>query len=188
MTERYMQKRKPLRDYEDQILQIRTALVMAYPNCFVAKGQPKRPLKIGITKDLLAEVRATYPGLSVKMVKRFMTDYCRGNNYLKEMKPGAARVDLSGAFAGFVTKEAAVIARDRLRELEKRQAARDKAKKKTFRPKLTAVQKAEADLKCLLDADYAAEMSDNRYHTSGRKAEAKRAIAEARAKLEALLK
>lgn len=84
------------------ISQIRTAMVMQFPNCFAAKGQPKKPLKIRIDRDIFQHGRAAYPDLSRKLISAFLRDYTGGLNYHRCMIEGAIRVDLNGEPAGKV--------------------------------------------------------------------------------------
>ncbi len=84
------------------ISQIRTAMVMQFPNCFSAKGQPKKPLKIRIDRDLFEYGRVAYPELSRKLIAAFLRDYTGGLNYHRCMLQDAVRVDLQGEPAGKV--------------------------------------------------------------------------------------
>ena len=165
---------------QQEILQVRAAVVHEFPNCFVPKGAPKRPLKIGIVKDLLAAGREAFPDLSVRLIKAFLTDYCGGPNYHKAMVKGAVRVDLNGSFAGIVDDSAARFARDRIASINGELAAR-KARRALTR--LTPLQRKRADLERLERAQFAAERSDNFYFSSGRKAKDDAEIRKVRAEL-----
>lgn len=77
----------------------RAALVAAFPACFAAKGQPKRPLAIGIHR---AAVDRGVPGLSASQIRRTISEYCRGLRYALAMEAGGPRYDLDGNPAGDV--------------------------------------------------------------------------------------
>lgn len=152
---------------QQEILQVRAAVVHQFPNCFVPKGAPKRPLKVGIVKDLLAAGREAFPGLSVRLIKAFLADYCGGANYHKAMVKGAVRVDLNGSFAGIVDDLAATFARNRIASINGEIAAR---KARRALAKMAPLERKRAELDRLQRAQFAAERSDNFYFTSGRKA------------------
>jgi sRNA-binding protein len=82
---------------------IRALLAERFPKCFAAKGQAKRPLKIGIHAD----IRKAAPDISIKELNRGLFDYTAGPRYLEAMTGGAVRVDLDGNDAGTVTAEEA---------------------------------------------------------------------------------
>lgn len=165
-----------------EIQQVRTALSLAFPACIAPKGGKKKPLKIGIRQDLMAAAREHFPTMSRRLIDAFLRDYCGGPNYLKAVIKGAARVDLQGSFAGFVSADEALFAQECLRRINVREA-QIKAKRKNpdigMQPATFAVDQAlsrterlmklRADLKRLESAQYAASMSDNLYVTSGRK-------------------
>lgn len=85
-----------------EVAQVRQALHITYPKCFSAKGQQKRPLKIGIHKDLLADGRDKMPGLSARLIRAGLRDYVSGPLYLRNMLSGAVRIDLDGNPSGIV--------------------------------------------------------------------------------------
>lgn len=91
---------------------IREFLVARFPNCFAPRGQgPKRPLKLGIARDLKVGARE----LSLYDVRQFLRDYCQGRRYLESLVAGAERVDLDGKPAGTVSQEEAAHAVAKLR-------------------------------------------------------------------------
>lgn len=67
-----------------------------YPACF--DWRKPKPLKIGIHRDIIAD------GHDRKRVRKALGAYCSRSGYQKAMKPGAARIDLSGQPAGVVTE------------------------------------------------------------------------------------
>lgn len=184
---------------QQEILQVRAAMHIAFPACFAPKGGKKKPLKIGIRQDLMAQAREHFPSMSRRLIDNFLVDYCGGHNYLKAVTKGAARIDLSGSFSGFVSDEEAKFAASRLRELKERKS---KAKAKRRNPDIGMQQigiagaqvlsraerlmKLRADLKRLETAQYAASMSDNFYVSSGRKREDDAQIRSVRAEIASL--
>lgn len=101
-----------------EVAQVRQALHITYPKCFAAKGQQKRPLKIGIHKDLLANGREMMPGLSCRLIRAGLRDYVSGPTYLRNMLAGAERIDLDGNPAGVVTEDHEVQARRQIAALK----------------------------------------------------------------------
>jgi len=166
---------------QQEILQVRAAVVLQFPNCFVPKGAPKRPLKIGIVKDLLAAGREAFPGLSVRLIKAFLADYCGGPNYHKAIVKGAIRVDLNGSFAGIVDAPSAAFSHRRLTEIKARAEAR---RKRVATARMSPLERKRADLERLERAQFAAERSDNFYYTSGRKAKDDAEIMKLKAELD----
>ncbi|MBO0735426.1 MAG: ProQ/FinO family protein [Alphaproteobacteria bacterium] len=85
-------------------------LVQHFPSCFVIDKQRKRPLKIGIDRD----IQARLPQLTHKRLGAGLRFYTSDINYLKRMSAGAQRVDLSGEPVGEVTEAEAREAAARL--------------------------------------------------------------------------
>jgi ProP effector len=81
----------------------RRALLNRWPNCFKGYMRPKKPLKIGIDKDILA----ADPELNPEIVKLVLRIYVSHETYREVMIEGAGRVDLDGNPAGVVTKSQA---------------------------------------------------------------------------------
>lgn len=85
----------------------RRALAVAFPACFnqPKSKAPKRPLKIGITSDLIARGVTGEDGqpLSRKRIERAVRDYCLGTKYDAALISGAIRIDLDGNPAGTVS-------------------------------------------------------------------------------------
>lgn len=85
----------------------RRALAAAFPACFNQPKSrvPKRPLKIGITTDLIARGVTGEDGqpLSHKRIERAVRDYCLGTKYDAALIAGATRIDLDGHPAGSVS-------------------------------------------------------------------------------------
>lgn len=166
---------------EQEILQVRIAMNIAFPDCFAAKGGIKKPLKVGIKDDLLAEARAHFPALSRRLIMAFLRDYCGGHNYFTSFKTGAVRVDLQGNFSAFVSADDLAYAKAQLAALK---AKRSKPKRKNPNAgfqQIGTVANAVVDraqrlmqlreqLKVLQVEQTYGEMGDDFYYSSGRKA------------------
>jgi ProP effector len=85
--------------------------IKTYPKAFMP-GQPQ-PLKVGIHEDILAA-----EGGEMKKIRRALAGYVKVPRYLRCMKAGAVRLDLTGRNAGFVTAEEAGFAQQQLDSLE----------------------------------------------------------------------
>ncbi|OOV87066.1 ProQ/FINO family protein [Oceanospirillum linum] len=96
-----------------------------------------QPLKIGIHEDL-----AEHEALPDHWIRRALAGYVRSPRYLRVLKTGAVRMDLSGNNAGFVTEEEAGHAKEQLegirqQRLQKEKAVREKEEKKRLNSKLS---------------------------------------------------
>lgn len=77
-----------------------------------------KPLKIGITKDIVA---LNIEGAPEKAwVSRAIGYYVRSTSYLRCMKAGAERFDLRGLASGTVTEQEAMIAKEALNQYQKK--------------------------------------------------------------------
>src|SRR5262245_13476775 len=83
-------------------------LAEAWPNCFAVQFRGRKPLKIGIGKDIAA---ATAEAITPNELEAALGLYTKQLGYLKALKEGAVRVDLNGAPAGTVTAGQAAMAR-----------------------------------------------------------------------------
>lgn len=107
---------KPFYSYREHILPAREQLAKRFPAAFMRKGEPeKKPLKIGIEKDLLAAVK----DIPRKVLKRVISDYRSGPKYTKAMISGAQRIDLDGNPAGNVSAASEAYARAREADRQK---------------------------------------------------------------------
>ncbi len=80
-------------------------LVKTFPKAFFAHGRNRRPLRVGIFEELNA---ALPPEIDRQRLRPYLGIYTRQPSYLRELTPGAIRIDLSGCPAGRVSaKEAA---------------------------------------------------------------------------------
>ena len=75
-----------------------------WPRCFARYQQRRKPIKIGIDKDILAVLAGT---VSKRDLARALGVYVYNPTYLRRLKAGAARYDLDGRVAGHVTHEQA---------------------------------------------------------------------------------
>ena len=76
-------------------------LATFYPLCFFPTHELRRPLKIGIREDIIAQ----HPELQPDMIVSALQIYTRCVPYWSTLKVGAARLDLDGNVAGEVTLE-----------------------------------------------------------------------------------
>ena len=103
-------KKAPLAMVRRLANQTRPILAERFPLAFAAKGSPKRPLKLGIDKDVIAAC----PDLTGKQINAAIADYCYGPRYWIAQIEGRPRVDLAGNLDGVVTAEQAKHAADGL--------------------------------------------------------------------------
>ena len=87
-------------------------LAALWPNAFTADPRERRPLKVGIGKDIEA---ASAGALTKHEITRALAWYVNGGSYLWRLKAGAERIDLQGHPAGTVTEEEAKHAKARLK-------------------------------------------------------------------------
>ena len=106
--------------------------------CFApTKGcHPRRPLKVGIFDDILAD-----PTIDRRTLRALLRRYCGSPSYLAALQEGAVRVALNGSAAGTVTAEQAVAARVGLRAVRAKRAER----RKQARAEAEREQQAEAE-------------------------------------------
>jgi sRNA-binding protein len=81
-------------------------LLENHPDTFGGREKPFQrlaPLKVGIREDLIA----AYPDVPWPTIRHFICWYIYVPNYLKLIKPGAARLDLSAKVVGEVTENEA---------------------------------------------------------------------------------
>ncbi|WP_371346509.1 ProQ/FINO family protein [Ancylobacter sp. IITR112] len=108
------ERREKRRRWRLEATATRALLAERFPRCFAPKGEPKRPLKLGIHNDL----RAAVPDISRRLIRIALDDYTTGNSYLRAMAAGAARLDLDGWPAGEVSITHAKLARQQLERRE----------------------------------------------------------------------
>jgi sRNA-binding protein len=78
-------------------------LANLFSQCFSLAGRDRKPLKVGISNDLLV----AKTDLSNTELRRALAAYTNSIGYLSKMLEGAARIDLDGEPAGVVTAEEA---------------------------------------------------------------------------------
>lgn len=115
----------------------RAFLVQKFPFCFVPKGEPKRPLKVGIHVDM--QRLGVLP--TSKRIKAFLGDYTRGPIYLEAVAAGGPRYGLEGKIAGQVDEAARRKAVTMLGQIRKDSA--DRAELRVLR---TAMHKLEREI------------------------------------------
>jgi ProP effector len=86
-------------------------LVERYPKTFAVYEARRRPLKIGIDRDLVAALGGA---MTPRELGSALRCYCSNEGYLRNMLKGAWRVDLDGNPCGAVTGEAETHARETL--------------------------------------------------------------------------
>lgn len=99
---------------------IREILCAAFPQCFCAKGEIKKPLKLGIFHDVLVHM----PEIGMRRLEVALVDYTGGKKYLTQIVEGSPRFDLQGNPAGMVTADEAANALLRLEEYARYEAGR----------------------------------------------------------------
>lgn len=90
--------------------EIRAVLVERFPDCFVPRREPKRPLAKSIHKALYAaELPYSNPELG-----GFLNKYCGSRKYLASMVEGVARIDLYGNPVSIVKANDERVAKERM--------------------------------------------------------------------------
>jgi ProP effector len=72
-------------------------LAARYPACFFLAAHERRPLKIGIHKEIALE------GITTEELNRAFWTYTSNESYRQALQEGAVRIGLDGAPAGIVT-------------------------------------------------------------------------------------
>lgn len=80
---------------------LRRLLVERFPLCFVPRGKTKRPLKVGIRKDIAEAL----PDVPIETIGAFLHDYTGGARYQRGIALAPHRVDLNGAPAGAIPEQ-----------------------------------------------------------------------------------
>jgi len=96
-------------------------LAALYPLCFFLAAELRRPLKIGIREDIIAQ----RPELQPSVIVNALQNYTRCVPYWSTLKVGAARIDLDGNVAGEVTLEDEQAAKVKIAKAERRAKARE---------------------------------------------------------------
>ena len=93
-------------------------LAQLYPACFYAARQQRRPLKVGIRRDLVA----LDLGIGRRELDSALAWYVNGIGYLQSLRVGADRIGLDGAPVGVVSGADEAHAREKLAALGARRA------------------------------------------------------------------
>jgi len=94
---------------------VRDILHQRFPHCFADRGQPKRPLAIGIK----AEIVSRCPDLR-GFIDAALRDYTGGPTYHNACFIGAPRINLDGEIAGQVTPKHSAHHARRLHHLQQK--------------------------------------------------------------------
>jgi ProP effector len=105
-------------------------LAAKFPRTFFVNGGERKPLKIGITNDLIA-AELKFSGTNIRLALRA---YASSPGYLSAMQEGAVRVGLDGEPAGIVTEDAAMHAGRKRAALEARVAPRQEIRQSNAIP------------------------------------------------------
>jgi ProP effector len=100
-------------------------LVKTFPKCFWVWESCRRPLKIGIDRD----IRERLNTLSPAALSAALQFYCNNPGYRRRILKGAWRIDLDGRPAGSVTAEQEASAKAQLAAREVKAAARNESAK-----------------------------------------------------------
>lgn len=104
------------RKYKTAIAVIDSVLVAHFPLCFSPKDSPKRPLKIGISADILAY----FPELNPKHLSAALSRYTSHPSYQLMIKLDAPRFDLQGKESTRITEKQVAHAETRLEKLNQK--------------------------------------------------------------------
>jgi hypothetical protein len=77
-------------------------LVAIWPKAFFTNQSARKPLKLGIHRDMAGQSH----GFSSAELRRAVGQYCRSPGYLAACTEGAERIDLNGLVIGSVSAEA----------------------------------------------------------------------------------
>lgn len=127
-TEPRKKKKRGKRPPQAIVMQTRAMLAALYPKAFKGFGEDKIPLKIKIDKDVVRDIRSKAPGVTRNQIRHAISDYVRGDTYLRNLIEGAPRFGLNGEVDGFVTARQAEIAVTAMKERAEWRA-RTKARK-----------------------------------------------------------
>jgi sRNA-binding protein len=124
-------KSRTMRIAQDKLDAIMARLCTAFPKSFFVHEGRRRPLKLGIHRDILAALGAEIDPKELSVALRV---YTAAVHYLGMQRTGAWRIDLHGNVAGTVTKEEAAIAQQRLAGIRKRKPKPARVEPKAEKP------------------------------------------------------
>jgi ProP effector len=132
-------------------------LAATWPRCFSAPLSGRRPLKVGIGKEITAAAEGAITPEELDAALRL---YTTQKGYLQKLREGAHRVDLDGNPAGMVTADHAARARRYIERIEQRQSARVRARGLAMgEASRKAKAEAEAAKQAAVEAMRAAEIA-----------------------------
>lgn len=92
-------------------------LIEQFPKAFFPKSHLVKPLKLGISEDIIdVYERLEVRPFSKKLLREALNYYTASKSYLLAQKPEAPRLDLFGEPNGIVTAEQAMYAQQRYAE------------------------------------------------------------------------
>src|SRR5262249_29794305 len=101
-------------------------LAETFPNCFSIYEERRRPLKIGIDRDILTALDGA---ITPAELHRALGAYCCNEAYLGRLRKGAWRLDLNGEPAGVVIDDEEAHAREMLARIKAKKEAKNAAAK-----------------------------------------------------------
>ncbi len=107
----------------DAALELISVLAERFPACFTVNPFYRRPLKLGIHADILAQLSDTVAPRDLSAALRI---YVSNSKYLEALVAGAERVDLKGMPVGTVTAGHADIAKAEYERRREKQKAKQK--------------------------------------------------------------
>lgn len=122
--------------------EIIAALSEKFPLCFSIEGQAK-PLKVGIFQDI-AEKLTEEDNISKTRLRQALRHYTSSWRYLKSIKLGTFRVDLTGEKVAEIDKEQAEHAAKTLKESQEKFGHKNSKDKTAKAPKTGGVAKSES--------------------------------------------
>jgi ProP effector len=128
-------------------------LAEKFPACFSVEG-PAKPLKVGIFQEL-AEQLADDETVSKTRLRQALRHYTSSWRYLKAVKAGAYRVDISGENVAEIDQEQADYAAKTLKESQEKfgnKNTKDKAPKKPYKGKAAEKQGAQVVSSCTIES------------------------------------
>lgn len=117
-----------------------TLLEERWPKAFFLREVKRKPLKIGVDRDIVAALNGT---LAPDQLRDALRSYVAAAGYLRALQPNATRVDLDGLPAGLVSAAAATVAREQLVHTLSKQEARRKARVAQEQPAVKPVAEPE---------------------------------------------
>ena len=118
-------------EWAEQRIQAMAWLRESFPAIF---SPDIKPLKIGITKDILASHRDGAPDEA--FIRRAIGHHVQSSFYLRRMKPGLYRFNMDGQPDGEVTEAEAALAQETLIARQKNAPRRQRRLKKNVKPSL----------------------------------------------------